>query len=259
MKKIILILTLLVLSTPAHANIQDFTLIQDFPIQTYGGNTMTAIFSFTLDQNTTIYPTFLLRSAAQFTPNLIELPERSILIDNTILNCTELITPSDFTMTCMSNELAQGTHNISVSLTTAPHIAPDTFDYSLMLSQMTELPILSKPEVIVTHFSTGSGGSSYTPPLILKQKTIYLSHLENISYERYEYHPPEENTSGISLIINDSVMWNITASDVVITDERNWRELFTIMGLLIFVLFLLFQTKINSLVKKKEHHPVNKE
>jgi len=177
-------LVLLLFPTQSHADIQEFSLISDFPDVIIGGNTITALYQLTTDSFTQTDLAFYLDSTGGLTQDLEEFPYRSISInDNIIPNCIETSDSSSFLIFCSQN-LTAGIYNVSIQLTTAIHIEPTTFDYALALAPMAELP-----EPIPPEFSTGG---SYTPPVVL-QKTVYLSHLENTSYEKYKYSPSEVN------------------------------------------------------------------
>lgn len=280
------------MASTAHAQIQDFTLIEDFPNQIYAGNTIHAIYSISTTEPTQATIIFTLELQQNITPNIIEFPSRTILLDNTTLNCTEQIFDKGFILNCSAN--LTNNHNPIIFLTTAPNMAPDTFDYSLTVSPMVDLP-LPKPSIppTPTSFSTGGRGLNIDLPITLNTTVIYLSHLENISYEQYEYHAPEdENISGggarepnweemfFQLL---EQMYNLTNYELteqrpylnitylnctenpthlncayLIEEDTSRRDLLRFMTLLTLILLYLFYPKIKERFKKREGNYVDK-
>ena len=182
----------------AYATPNDFMLIEGFPSQINAGTNIQASYRIICEDATEALFSFTLDLRGQGTQNMQEFPGREIYFNDVLLDCMYLSHADGFFMECPVN-LTFGVHVISVRLSVAHHMAPDVFDYSSTLTHYIE----DVPAVIpvqTTHFSTGGGGGWNTElPQELETTVVYLSHLENTSYEQYEYQAPVENETDVSI------------------------------------------------------------
>ena len=157
MKKIMFILTLLCMISTVSATSDSITEISNFHIDS---NIIQSEYELFLNDKELVTFELFCNSNYNFTENLLEFDNISLLVDNSILNCTYIVFNNSFYYLCESN-ISLGTHNVKLELVPSVKSVQDTYEFKLIVSENYE-PIYITPD-----------GTSYSSYDILINPSVY--------------------------------------------------------------------------------------
>jgi len=204
MKKIIaLMVSLPLFIIPVSASpIESFQVVSNFPEEIYGGESISAVYSFNLLKNMSLALKSDISSNYEFTSDGLEIDGFSMSVNGSVLNCTHNIYDYNYSITCLT-VLTSGKYLAEYNLTLATNIFPDDYTINFWLAPFGEYSQNKtyniNNQTVKTYEINNTSNETQTAAIIVGKATVDITINENETYQYAEM--PEK---GIAIVPKQS-------------------------------------------------------